>query len=94
LGDGKADSYAFISNPGIARRDTIPMRTIALDVLAIIAAVVFVVMMIAEVRHRASRAAETSSEISALAEYLFALVPWLIMAASALPSLRLIATGG
>jgi heme/copper-type cytochrome/quinol oxidase subunit 2 len=70
------------------------MRTIALQVFAIVAAAVFVVMMIAVVRHRSSGTAETSRQSSALAEYLFALIPWLIMAASALPSLRRIAAGG
>ena len=80
--------------PGVARRDTIPMRTIALEVFAIIAAAVFVIMMIAVMRHRSSDPAQTARQSSALAEYLFALVPWLIMAASALPSLRRIAAGG
>jgi hypothetical protein len=78
---------------GVARRDTIPMRTIALEVFAIIAAAVFVIMMIAVMRHRSSDPAQTARG-SALAEYLFALVPWLIMAASALRSLRRIAAGG
>jgi heme/copper-type cytochrome/quinol oxidase subunit 2 len=66
----------------------------ALHVFAIIAAAVFVVMMIAVVRHRPSGPPESSRQSSALEEYLFALIPWLIMAASALPSLRRIAAGG
>ena len=69
------------------------MRTIALDVFAIIAAAVFVIMMIAVMRHRSSDPAQTARG-SALAEYLFALVPWLIMGASVLPSLRRIVAGG
>jgi heme/copper-type cytochrome/quinol oxidase subunit 2 len=81
-------------HPGVARRDTNHMRTIALKVLAIIAASVFVIMMIAVARHRATRSPQTPWPKSALAEYLFELVPWLIMIGSALPSLRRIAAGG
>jgi heme/copper-type cytochrome/quinol oxidase subunit 2 len=70
------------------------MRTIALEILAFIAASVFMVMMVAVARHRLTRSPQATCQSSALAEYLFALVPWLIMAASALPSLRRIAAGG
>jgi heme/copper-type cytochrome/quinol oxidase subunit 2 len=69
------------------------MRTVALEVLALIATAVFVVMMAAIVRHR-SRCPTMSAQTSVVAEYLFALVPWLIIAASALPSVRRIAAGG
>lgn len=83
------DSYPI----RVVRRDTNPMQTIALEVLAIIAAAVFVVMMIAIGRHRSSNTAQTLGQRSAVAEYLFALIPWLIMAAGAIPSLRRIAAG-
>jgi heme/copper-type cytochrome/quinol oxidase subunit 2 len=70
------------------------MRIIALEGLAVVAALVFVTMSVATAMHRPSRGSEVLRQGSALAEYLWTVVPWLIMAACVLPSVRRIVAGG
>jgi heme/copper-type cytochrome/quinol oxidase subunit 2 len=70
------------------------MRLIALDVLAVVAALVFLTTMVVTVMHRSTRAAEDSYQSSPLAEYLWAVVPWLIVAACVFPAARRIIAGG
>jgi heme/copper-type cytochrome/quinol oxidase subunit 2 len=70
------------------------MQTIALESFTLVAVSVFVVMMVAMVRCRVARGPENPYISSAAAEYLFALVPWLILIAGALPSVRKIMAQG
>jgi heme/copper-type cytochrome/quinol oxidase subunit 2 len=69
------------------------MRFIALDILATIAALVFVTMLVATALQRPRLGAEGPGHSSILAEYLWAVVPWLIMAACVFPSVRRIVAG-
>jgi hypothetical protein len=70
------------------------MRTIVLESFTLVAVSVFVVMMVAMVRCRVARGPENPYISSAVAEFLFALVPWLILVAAALPSVRKIMAQG
>ena len=68
------------------------MRLIVLEVCAGIVALLFVVMLVATASHRARLRAGGEYPASALAEYLWAVIPWLIVAAAAFPAARLIVT--
>jgi heme/copper-type cytochrome/quinol oxidase subunit 2 len=64
------------------------MRCTLLLCLALIAVLVFVSMLHAIARHRAAGGADESWRTSALSEYLWATVPWLMMGACAFPAVR------
>ena len=66
------------------------MRLIVLEVCAGIVALLFLLTLAATALHRARVRAGGVYPASALAEYLWALVPWVILAAAALPAVRLI----
>jgi heme/copper-type cytochrome/quinol oxidase subunit 2 len=58
-----------------------------------IALLVFLTMFGAIARHRARRCPERAYGATAVAEYVWAAVPWLMMLACALPAVRLIVAG-
>ena len=64
------------------------MRLVVLEVLAVVAALVFLTMLAATAMHRSSFGPEDTYRRSALVEYLWTLVPWLMMAACVLPAVR------
>jgi heme/copper-type cytochrome/quinol oxidase subunit 2 len=66
------------------------MRLIALDLCIGIAGLVFLTSLIAIARHRLRQRAEGSHHGTALNEYLWTLIPWLMVIASAWPAVRLI----
>jgi heme/copper-type cytochrome/quinol oxidase subunit 2 len=68
------------------------VRLILLEVCAGIAALVFLVMLTGIARHRAQRRSEGAHNVTAMSEYLWATVPWVILTVCALPAVRLIAT--
>ena len=69
------------------------MRLIALEVCAGVGALVFLTMLVATALHRSKRGSEGTYQCAALAEYLWAVVPWLMMAACVLPAARRIVAG-
>ena len=69
------------------------MRLIILEVCAGITALLFLVMLAGTARHRAQRRSEGANNVAAMSEYLWAVVPWVMLAACALPAVRLIVTG-
>ena len=69
------------------------MRLILLEVCAGIIAFIFLVMLAAIARHRAQRRSKGANNATAMSEYLWAVVPWVILTACALPAVRLIVTG-
>jgi heme/copper-type cytochrome/quinol oxidase subunit 2 len=79
---------------GLSRRDPNCMRLIVLQGLAVIATLVFVTMLVATALHRSAGGSENTYRISALAEYLWTVVPWLMMGACVLPAVRRIVAGG
>ena len=68
------------------------MRLILLELCAGITALLFLVMLAGIARHRAQRRSEGANNATAVSEYLWAMVPWVILTACALPAVRLIAT--
>ena len=68
------------------------MRLILLEFCAGIAALIFLVMLATIARHRAQRRSEGANNATAMSEYLWALVPWVILTVCALPAVRLIVT--
>jgi heme/copper-type cytochrome/quinol oxidase subunit 2 len=68
------------------------MRLIVLDICIGIAGLVFLTSLGAIARHRLRQRAEGAQHGAALTEYLWALIPWLMVIASALPAVRLIMT--
>jgi heme/copper-type cytochrome/quinol oxidase subunit 2 len=66
------------------------VRLIVLEVCAGIVALLFIVMLVATASHRARLRAGGEYPASALAEYGWAVVPWIMVAAAALPAVRLI----
>jgi heme/copper-type cytochrome/quinol oxidase subunit 2 len=64
------------------------MRLIVLEFIAVIAALVFLGMLGAIATHRSTAGSQGLRHHSAWSEYLWALVPWLMMAACVLPSVR------
>jgi heme/copper-type cytochrome/quinol oxidase subunit 2 len=69
------------------------VRLILLKVCAGITALLFLIMLAGIARHRAQRRSEGASNVAAMSEYLWAVVPWAMLAACAFPAVRLIATG-
>jgi heme/copper-type cytochrome/quinol oxidase subunit 2 len=69
------------------------VRLILLDVCAGITALLFLVMLAGIARHRAQRRSEGANNATAMSEYLWAVVPWVILTACALPAVRLIVKG-
>ncbi|MFL6602886.1 MAG: cytochrome c oxidase subunit II transmembrane domain-containing protein [Steroidobacteraceae bacterium] len=69
------------------------MRLILLEVCTGITALLFLLMLCAIARHRGQRRSEGTANAPAISEYLWAIVPWVIFTACALPAVRLIATG-
>jgi heme/copper-type cytochrome/quinol oxidase subunit 2 len=69
------------------------VRLILLQVSAGITALLFLVMLAGIARHRAQRRSEGANDVAAMSEYLWAVVPWVMLTACALPAVRLIVTG-
>jgi heme/copper-type cytochrome/quinol oxidase subunit 2 len=69
------------------------VRLILLEVCAGITGLLFLVMLAEIARHRAQRRSEGANNVAATSEYLWAVVPWMILTACALPAVRLIVTG-
>ena len=69
------------------------MRLILLEVCAGITGLLFLIMLAEIARHRAQRRSEGANNVAAMSEYLWAVVPWMILTACALPAVRLIVTG-
>jgi heme/copper-type cytochrome/quinol oxidase subunit 2 len=69
------------------------VRLILLEMCAGITALLFLVMLAGIARHRARRRTEGANDVAALSEYLWAVVPWVMLTACALPAVRLIVTG-
>jgi hypothetical protein len=78
---------------GPSRRDLQGMRLIALEALAVVAALVFFTMLVATALHRATNGSDNIYRASAIAEYLWAVVPWLMMGACVFPAVRRIVAG-
>ena len=70
------------------------MRLIVLEVCAGVAALVFLIMLVATALHRSARGSQGPYHCAALTEYLWAVVPWLMMAAGVLPAVRRMVAGG
>jgi heme/copper-type cytochrome/quinol oxidase subunit 2 len=68
------------------------VRLILLDFCVGITALLFLVTLAEIARHRAQRRSEGANNATAMSEYLWAVVPWVIITACALPAVRLIAT--
>jgi heme/copper-type cytochrome/quinol oxidase subunit 2 len=68
------------------------VRLILLEVCAGITALLFLVMLAEIARYRAQRRSEGADNATAMSEYLWAAVPWVILTVCALPAVRLIAT--
>jgi hypothetical protein len=64
------------------------MRRIALESLAVIAALVFLSMLRAIGLHRSAARSAVSGQTSAWSEYVWATVPWLMMGACVFPAVR------
>jgi heme/copper-type cytochrome/quinol oxidase subunit 2 len=64
-----------------------------LEVCAGITAFLFLVMLAGIARHRAQRRSEGANNVAATSEYVWAVVPWVMLTAGALPAVRLIVTG-
>ena len=71
----------------------VDMRFITLQVLAVIAVIVFAIMLITTASYRGAGNEQPKHSGSALAESLWTAVPWLIMAACAFPAVRRIVAG-
>jgi hypothetical protein len=69
------------------------MRLIVLEVLAAVATLVFLSMLVATARHRTAGTSMSSDWGSALTDCLWVIVPWVMIAACVLPSVRRIAAG-
>jgi heme/copper-type cytochrome/quinol oxidase subunit 2 len=69
------------------------VRLILLEVCVGITALLFLVMLAGIARHRAQRRSEGANNATAMSEYLWAVVPWVMLTACALPAVRLILTG-
>jgi heme/copper-type cytochrome/quinol oxidase subunit 2 len=69
------------------------VRLILLKVCAVTTALLFLVMLAEIARHRAQRRSEGTNNATAMSEYLWAVVPWVILTACALPAARLIVKG-
>lgn len=68
------------------------MRLIALEVSGGIALLVFLTMLVTIARHRAQSSSQQARRRQALAEHLWAIIPWLMMISSAVPAARQIVT--
>jgi hypothetical protein len=66
------------------------VRLIVLEVCAGIVALLFLVTLAATASHRARLRAGGACPASGLPEYLWAVVPWVIIAGSTFPAVRLI----
>jgi heme/copper-type cytochrome/quinol oxidase subunit 2 len=66
------------------------VRLILLEFCAGITALLFFVMLAQIARHRARRRSEGANNVAAMSEYLWAMIPWVILTACALPAVRLI----
>ena len=64
------------------------MQVIVLEVCAGVAALVFLTMFAAIALHRSAHGSQGPRQCAALTEYLWAVVPWLMMAACVLPAVR------
>ena len=62
------------------------MRLIALEVCASIVALLFLVSLAAIAAHRARRRPQSVFPAASLTEYLWAVVPWVMVAVCALPA--------
>jgi heme/copper-type cytochrome/quinol oxidase subunit 2 len=69
------------------------VRLILLEVCAGITALLFLVMLAEIARHRAQCRSEGTNNATAMSEYLWAVVPWVILTACALPAAQLIVKG-
>jgi hypothetical protein len=69
------------------------VRLILLEVCAGITALLFLVMLAGIARHRAQRRSEGAHNVAAMSEYLWAVVPWVMLTACAFPAARLIVAG-
>jgi heme/copper-type cytochrome/quinol oxidase subunit 2 len=65
------------------------MRLIALEVCAGVAALLFITALVAIAAHRVHRS-DGPGRGTALAEFVWAVVPWIMVVAAALPAVRLI----
>ena len=68
------------------------MQVAALEAIGVVAGVLFITTLIATASWRA-KCNDTSFRSTALAEYLWALIPWVMIAACVLPAVRLILDG-
>jgi heme/copper-type cytochrome/quinol oxidase subunit 2 len=68
------------------------MRLIVAGICICAVALVLLVTLTATALHRARGYADPTYRASAVAEYLWILIPWMIMAAAALPAVRLMAS--
>jgi heme/copper-type cytochrome/quinol oxidase subunit 2 len=66
------------------------VRLILLQICVGITALVFLVMLAGIARHRAQRRCEGATDVAAMSEYLWAVVPWVMVTVCALPAVRLI----
>lgn len=69
------------------------MRLIVLEVCIGIAAVLFVLSIVALARDRVRRRAEGARPGAAFAEYTWSITPWVMVAAAAIPAVKMVAVG-
>jgi hypothetical protein len=69
------------------------MRLMVLEGCAAIAVILFLATLATTALHRAQRRSEEVYRMSALAEYLWMVVPWAMITACAYPAARLIVAG-
>jgi heme/copper-type cytochrome/quinol oxidase subunit 2 len=70
------------------------VRLIVLNAVLVIATLLFVTMATCVIRQRPMPVPGSPRRSSALTECLWSLVPWLLMAACVIPSVRRVAAGG
>jgi heme/copper-type cytochrome/quinol oxidase subunit 2 len=64
------------------------MRVIGLQICGAITALVLLAMLTAVARHRAQRRPEAAYHTTAIEEYVWAAIPWLMVAVAVLPAVR------
>jgi heme/copper-type cytochrome/quinol oxidase subunit 2 len=70
------------------------MRLIVLAIGSVLVGLVFLTTVFATARHRAQHRSDGAYQASAMAEYSWLVVPWLILIAAALPAVRGIVSAG
>ena len=65
------------------------MRVIALELCVAVAAVLFIAMMAAAAWHRMRQPSGSEKRATALSEFIWAAVPWIMVVGGALPAIQM-----